>query len=113
MGIQKWSYFWRIYYCILETENSKKKIDISSRKSNITESPKVVLKRLKTQYLRSYEQFLVKRIYYSIFETKSLSKKCDIRLKKSKNTESPKMVCKLLKIHYLRSYEQFLENRTW
>ena len=85
-------YFWNRKF-------EEKKIDISSRKSNITESPKVVLKRLKTQYLRSYEQFLVKRIYYSIFETKSLSKKCDIRLKKSKNTESPKMVWKLLKIH--------------
>ena len=113
MGIQKWSYFWRIYYRIFETENSKTKIDISSRKSNITESPKVVLKRLKTQYLRSYEKFLVKRIDYSIFETKILSKKCDIRLKKSKNTESPKMVSKRLKTHYLRSYEQILENRMY
>ena len=82
-------YFWNRKF-------ERKKIDINSRKSNITESSKVVLKRLKTQYLRSYEQFLVKRIYYSIFETKILSKKCDIRLKKSKNTESPKMVSKRL-----------------
>ena len=57
----------------------------------------MVLKRLKTQYLRSYEQFLVKRIYYSIFETENSTKKIDISSRKSNITESPKMVSKRLK----------------
>ena len=87
--------------------------DISPRKSKNTESPKLMSKLLKTNYCRSYEQFLENLSYYRIFWNQKFYKKYDIRLKKSKNTESPKMVWKLLKIHYLRSYEQFLENRTW
>ena len=52
---------WRIYYCIFgqikKTKNLTKKCDVSRRKFKNIESPKMVSKRLKGHYLRSYEQF--------------------------------------------------------
>ena len=46
-------YFW----LNKKTKNLTKKCDISCRKFKNIESPKMVSKRLKGHYLRSYEQF--------------------------------------------------------
>ena len=69
-----------------------KERDINLIKSKNTESLKMVSKRLKTYYLKSYEQFL-KIIPPTVFLKVKFEKKCDID-NKVKNTKNPKMVSK-------------------
>ena len=52
-------YFWSNK----KTKKLTKKCDISRRKFKNIKSPKMVLKRLKTHYLRSYEHYLENRIF--------------------------------------------------